>query len=138
MTQFFMLRIRPRMCQGAVPSGPEKCIVGFPRKLRQRRNSPRGKASPTIRSTTAPLTSAVPKPILHGIGHCPTYQDRRKSIETMGREGVYRFETGSSTELLDIGVLRDTLSPGFSLPSEAQCHVNSRLYSSPCSYWSGQ
>jgi hypothetical protein len=35
----------------------------------------------------------------------------------MGRGGVYRFETGSSNELLDIGVLRITLSPGlFSIP----------------------
>jgi len=37
---------------------------------------------------------------------------RRKLIETMGRGGVYRFVTGSSNELLDIGALRTTLSPG--------------------------
>jgi hypothetical protein len=34
----------------------------------------------------------------------------------MGREGVYRFDTDSSPKLLDIGVLRDTLSPGFLHP----------------------
>jgi hypothetical protein len=46
-------------------------------------------------STTVPLTRTWPKSILHRIKHCPTYQGRRKLIETMGREGVYRFETGS-------------------------------------------
>ena len=41
---------------------------------------------------------------------------KRKLIETMGQEDVYRFDTDSSPKLLDIGVLRDTLSPGFLHP----------------------
>lgn len=45
--------------------------------------------------TTVLLTRTGPEFILLGIGHCPTYQGRRKLIETMGREGVYRFGTGS-------------------------------------------
>src|SRR6266478_5662320 len=93
--------------------------------------------SPINSSTTVPLTHTVPKPILHGIEHCPTHRGRRKLIERMGRAGVYRFETGSSPELLDIGDLRYRLSPGLVHSSEAQCHVNSRSFSSPCSYWSG-
>jgi hypothetical protein len=56
---------------------------------------PFGQASTINSGTTVPLTRSVPKPTLSGIGHCPTYQGRRKLIETMGREGVYRFETGS-------------------------------------------
>ncbi len=31
-------------------------------------------ASPIMLSTTVPLTGTVLKPILHEIGHCPTYQ----------------------------------------------------------------
>ena len=99
---------------------------------------PCNQAGTIILGTTVPLTRTVPKPILHWIGHCPTYQGRRKLIERIGRVGVYRFETGSSSELVDIGVLRDTLSPGLFQTSEAQCHVNSQLYSWPRSYWSEQ
>lgn len=51
--------------------------------------------SPINLGTTVPLTCTGPNPILLGIGHCPTYQGRRKLIETMGRDGVYRFGTGS-------------------------------------------
>ena len=42
---------------------------------------------------------------------------------------MYRFGTGSSPELLDIGVFMDRLAPGLFLTSEAQCHANSQLYS---------
>ncbi len=62
-------------------------------------------ASTISRGTTVPLTRTGPNPILHEIGHCPTSRHRRKLIERVGRDGVYRFGTGSSTELLDIGVL---------------------------------
>ena len=51
---------------------------------------------------------------------------------------MYRFGTGSSFELLDIGVQKDTLTPGLFLTSEAQCHANSQLYSWPCWFWQGQ
>jgi hypothetical protein len=33
-----------------------------------------GQNSPIICSTTVPLTRTVSKPILNGIGHCPTYR----------------------------------------------------------------
>ena len=82
--------------------------------------------------TTVLLTGTGPKSILLGIEHCPTYQGRRKPIEKMDREGVYRFNTGSSLELLDIGALRYRLPPGLYYTSEAQCHVNSQLFCSPC------
>jgi len=51
--------------------------------------------SPIVFGTRVLLTRTGSKPILLGIGHCPTYQGRRKLIETTGREGVYRFGTGS-------------------------------------------
>jgi len=54
-----------------------------------------GLHGPITVGTTVLLTGTGPKSILLGIEHCPTYQDRRKLIETMGREGVYRFVTGS-------------------------------------------
>jgi len=57
---------------------------------------------------------------------------RRKLIETMGRDDVYRFVTGSSNGLLDIGLLRTTLSPGCFYTSEAKCHANSILCCWPC------
>jgi hypothetical protein len=88
--------------------------------------------SPIKSSTRVPLTQTVPKPILHEIGTLSHLSGRRKLIETKGQDGVYRFETGSLRGLLDIGVLTDTLPPGLFHPSEAQCHVNSWLYSLPC------
>jgi hypothetical protein len=54
-----------------------------------------GMGSPVCRSTTVPLTCTGPKPTLYTLEHCPTYQGRRKLIETMGRVGVYRLRTGS-------------------------------------------
>ena len=89
------------------------------------------KRSSIIFSTTVPLTLAFQKSNLHGIEHRSTHQGRRKSIETMGWGGVYRFRTGPLPELLDIGVARYRLPPGLFLTSEAQCHANSRLYSLP-------
>jgi hypothetical protein len=56
---------------------------------------PWSEISPIISSTTVPLTRTVAKPILDGIEHCPTHRRRRRLIERMGQEGVYRFETGS-------------------------------------------
>jgi len=41
---------------------------------------------------------------------------KRKLIETMGREDVYRLETGSSLELLDIAVITDRLPSGLVHP----------------------
>ena len=54
-----------------------------------------GLVSPIFFGTRVLLTRTVSKPILLGIGHCPTYQGRRKLIEKMGQEGVYQFGTGS-------------------------------------------
>lgn len=86
-------------------------------------------AGPIAFGTTVPLTQHGWNPILLAFEHCPTRGDRRMLIETMGRVPVYRFGTGSSPELLDIGVFRNRLAPGFFLTSEAQCHANSQLYS---------
>jgi hypothetical protein len=85
--------------------------------------------SPISFGTTVPLTQYGQNSILLAFEHCPTRGDRRKLIETMGRVSVYRFGTGSSTELLDIGVVKHRLAPGLILTSEAQCHANSQLYS---------
>jgi hypothetical protein len=78
-------------------------------------------------STTVPLTGKVLKPTLLGIEHCSTYHGRRKFIETMGGESVYRLGTGLWPILLDIGVLRYRLTPGLYLIPEAQCHADLRL-----------
>jgi len=78
-------------------------------------------------STTVPLTGVVLKPTLTGIEHCPTCHDRRKLIETMGGESVYRLGTGLWPNLLDIGVLRYRLTSGLYLIPEAQCHADLRL-----------
>src|SRR6266403_210909 len=119
------------MRRSAVIEIPQKFLAGSLTR-------PWSRNSPISCGTTVPLTHTVPKPILHGIEHCPTHRGRRKLIERMGREGVYRFETDSQPELLDIGDLSYRLSPGLVRSSEAQCHVNSWLFSSSCSYWSGQ
>jgi hypothetical protein len=50
----------------------------------------KGQSSPIRFGTTVPLTRTGPNPTLLAIGHCPTYQGRRRLIEKMGREGVYR------------------------------------------------
>jgi hypothetical protein len=77
-------------------------------------------------STTVLLTLFEQKTSLCRIDHCPTPEDRRKSIESTGMVGVYRLKTGSETELLDIGVQRDRVPPGLYYASEAPCHVDSR------------
>src|SRR5439155_320597 len=41
---------------------------------------------------------------------------RRRLIETMGRDSVYRFVTGSAAELLDIATVRNRMPPGLFLP----------------------
>jgi hypothetical protein len=123
LEQFFMLRICLRMCQGVVVKSramnrhwewhatrtAESCSIclsgairihdsPFPSVPATEGGMPRSilpSLSPINFSTTVPLTPKVPKSTLIGIEHCPTYQGRRKLIETMGREGVYRLGTGS-------------------------------------------
>jgi hypothetical protein len=114
-----MLRTRLRNCQGALysakgwrpsfepPMSSRSRFNGELARLHaQKHKCPhcskagftvrcRRAGSPIFISTRVPLTRTWPKSILCGIGHCPTYQGRRKLIETMGRESVYRFETGS-------------------------------------------
>jgi hypothetical protein len=48
-----------------------------------------GQEGPIQVSTIVLLTGTVPNPTLHEIEHCPTYQDGRKLIETVGRGGMY-------------------------------------------------
>ena len=97
-----MLRIRLRMCQGVIAKSRTRtagscsiCFSGVWADMRVHSRPPRNGLSPINFSTTVPLTRKVPKSTLIGIEHCPTYQGRRKLIETMGREGVYRLGTGS-------------------------------------------
>ena len=136
-----MLRIRLQRCQGvprhcrsvrSVPADGHPCRLNIGRNQVSGiagRTEPENRAraftrnssqlSPAHRpvssimlSTWVLLTRTVVRPILQGFGHCPTYQRRRKLIETMGRESVYRFVTGSAYELLDIATLRNTMPPG--------------------------
>ena len=73
------------------PSGKPDPTV----ELKLVREALRGVGSPARLSTTVLLTRTGPNPTLHTLEHCPTYQGRRKLIETMGRVGVYRLGTGS-------------------------------------------
>ena len=131
-----MLRIRLRMCQGVVPNGVIRdSRRGELQSVRSCSNDvavphwdmifnspskqgidfcfdPFAEGSPINVSTTVPLTQIGPNPILHEIEHYATHGDRRKLIETMGREPVYRLGTGSEPNLLDIGVPRYRLAPG--------------------------
>ena len=161
MKQFFMLRTRPRTCQGMAPSCAQRALA-CPTQKQQRelawcyrdasrnafgrlhRKSPeecclalrRGQYQTLwYHSTVDPYRSKTYPARDRTLSHL---SGKRKLIETMGREDVYRFDTGSSPKLLDIGVLRDRLSPGLFHPSEAQCHANSRLYCSQCSFSPGQ
>jgi len=111
---------RPRACKDDVARNQvtwnragriEARSVAFTRNASQP-SSTRGPVSPIILSTRVLLTRTVAKPILDRIGHCPTYQGRRKLIETMGRDSVYRFVTGSTPELLDIATLRNRMPSG--------------------------
>ena len=117
-----MLRIRVRRCQGVAPprqatslrprnnswfnrarrssgvwlSGPA-CIIfqEFSEKSLTKIGARPVPVGPIIFGTRVLLTRTGSNPILLGIGHCPTYQGRRKLIEKMEQEGVYRFGTGS-------------------------------------------
>jgi hypothetical protein len=145
-------RKRPAVASFVTRTGGQSSLVELSRLSEKKTASTNSPESPTVLvtwaqnphgtiifSTTVPLTPVVPKPILHGIGISAHPSGRRKLIERMGRDGVYRFETGSFLEMLDIGVLTDRMPPGLVHPLEAQCHANSRrLFSLPCSYWPGQ
>ncbi len=73
-------------------------------------------------STTVPLCNQVPGPILAAVAEVRSFYPplpRRKSSEMMGRVGMYRFETGSRFERLDIRAIEDKVLPGFPYASEA-------------------
>jgi hypothetical protein len=158
MMQFFMLRTRLRTCQGMAPSCAQRAFASPTQKQQRELASCYRDASGRTRlaAFTGSLQRITCLALLRGQYQTLWYHStvdpyrsktypawdrtlshlsgKRKLIETMGREDVYRFDTDSSLKLLDIGVLRDRLSPGFFHPSEAQCHANSRLYCSQCSF----
>src|SRR5882724_4785454 len=72
--QFFMLRIRLRMCQGVIAKSRTRtagscsiCFSGLWADMRVHSRPPRNGLSPINFSTTVPLTRKVPKSILIGI-----------------------------------------------------------------------
>jgi hypothetical protein len=76
--------------------------------------------------TGVPLLLAIDKTMLREIEALPGPHVRRKSSERKGSGGVYRYNTGSESELVDIGVQRVRMPPGLFCTSEAQCHADSQ------------
>ena len=76
--------------------------------------------------TGVPLLLAIDKTMLREIEALPGPCARRKSSESKGSGGVYRYNTGSESELVDIGVQRVRMPPGLFRTSEAQCHEDSQ------------
>jgi hypothetical protein len=80
-------------------------------------------------STTVPLTIQVLKPTMPLHDLLGGSDARRNPGEEIHRGDVYFLGTGSSSELLDIGVIRYRVLPGFLYLGGTQCHVNSLHYS---------
>ncbi len=82
----------------------------------------RQEASTKLFGTGVLLLLAVAKIMLRVIGPLPKPRDRRKPSKRARGARVYRYNTGSESELLDIGALRVTMPPGLFSTSEAH-HV---------------
>ncbi len=83
-------------------------------------------------STTVPLTVQVLK-LTMPLHDLPGGSGAgRKPDEEFNRGDVYFYGTGSSCELLDIGVIRYRVHSGFLYLGGTQCHVSSPHYSLPC------
>jgi hypothetical protein len=89
----------------------------------------KGRQNGGMSSTTVPLTLQLLKPTmpLHDLSR--RLRRRRKPGEEVHQGDVYCFGTGSSCELLDIGVNRYRVLPGFLYLGGTQCHVSSPRYS---------